>query len=113
MPLYISLIYRVMKEEETHEGCIEQIYRLFTEGLYVEAPQIDESNRLRMDGWETNDKTQAKIEALWNQVTQDNFHELADYEGYHSDFLRLFGFGIEGVDYDADVDPQVNWWILL
>ncbi|RUO22058.1 enoyl-ACP reductase FabV [Aliidiomarina haloalkalitolerans] len=109
MPLYISLIYRVMKEEETHEGCIEQIYRLFTEGLYVEAPQIDESNRLRMDGWETNDKTQAKIEALWNQVTQDNFHELADYEGYHSDFLRLFGFGIEGVDYDADVDPQVNW----
>lgn len=109
MPLYISLIYKVMKEEGTHEGCIEQIYRLFTEGLYVEAPQIDEANRLRMDGWETNDKTQAKIEQLWDQVNQQNFHQLADYQGYHADFLRLFGFGIDGVDYDADVNPVVNW----
>ncbi|MCH8501380.1 MAG: trans-2-enoyl-CoA reductase family protein [Aliidiomarina sp.] len=109
MPLYISLIYKVMKEEGTHEGCIEQIYRLFTEGLYVEAPQIDESNRLRMDGWETNDKTQAKIEQLWDQVNQQTFHQLADYQGYHADFLRLFGFGIDGVDYDADVNPVVNW----
>ncbi|QTF91419.1 enoyl-ACP reductase FabV, partial [Halomonas sp. BM-2019] len=109
MPLYISLIYKVMKEEGTHEGCIEQIYRLFTEGLYVEAPQIDEANRLRMDGWETNDKTQAKIEQLWDQVNQQTFHQLADYQGYHADFLRLFGFGIDGVDYDADVNPVVNW----
>ncbi|EGN76272.1 uncharacterized paraquat-inducible protein B [Idiomarina sp. A28L] len=109
MPLYISLIYGVMKEEGTHEGCIEQIYRLFTEGLYTDSPRLDEANRLRMDGLETNEATQAKIEALWNQVTQENFHELADYKGYHSEFLRLFGFGIEGVDYDADVEPQVSW----
>lgn len=109
MPLYISLIYGVMKEEGTHEGCIEQIYRLFTEGLYTETPRLDEANRLRMDGLETNEATQAKIEALWDQVTQDNFHQLADYKGYHSEFLRLFGFGIEGVDYDADVEPQVSW----
>lgn len=109
MPLYISLIYGVMKEEGTHEGCIEQIYRLFTEGLYHDNPQLDEAHRLRMDGFETNEKTQAKIEALWDQVTQENFHELADYEGYHQEFLRLFGFGIEGVDYDADVEPQVAW----
>ena len=109
MPLYISLIYKVMKEEGTHEGCIEQIYRLFTEGLYAESATLDEQRRLRMDGKETNDATQAKIEALWDQVEQDNFHQLADYEGYHSDFLRLFGFGLENVDYDADVDPVVNW----
>ncbi|RUO21096.1 enoyl-[acyl-carrier-protein] reductase FabV [Aliidiomarina iranensis] len=109
MPLYISLIYGVMKEEGTHEGCIEQIYRLFTEGLYTETPTLDDNSRLRMDGLETNEATQAKIEALWDQITQENFHELADYEGYHAEFLRLFGFAIQGVDYDADVDPQVNW----
>jgi enoyl-[acyl-carrier protein] reductase/trans-2-enoyl-CoA reductase (NAD+) len=109
MPLYISLIYGVMKEEGTHEGCIEQIYRLFTEGLYTDEPNWDAAGRLRMDGKETNPETQAKVKALWDQVTQENFHQLADYEGYHSDFLRLFGFGIEGVDYDADVDPVVSW----
>ncbi|MAD54788.1 enoyl-ACP reductase FabV [uncultured Idiomarina sp.] len=109
MPLYISLIYRVMKEEGTHEGCIEQIYRLFTEGLYEENPSLDEAGRLYMNGYETNEKTQAKVEALWDQVTQDNFHELADYAGYHQDFLHLFGFGFDNVDYDADVNPKVNW----
>lgn len=109
MPLYISLIYGVMKEEGTHEGCIEQIYRLLTEGLYAANPKLDEAGRLRMDGKETNDATQAKIKALWDQVNQDNFHQLADYEGYHSDFLKLFGFGIAGVDYDADVNPVVSW----
>ncbi|RUO56141.1 enoyl-ACP reductase FabV [Pseudidiomarina homiensis] len=109
MPLYISLIYGVMKEEGTHEGCIEQIYRLFTEGLYTDEPNWDAAGRLRMDGKETNPETQAKVKALWDQVTQDNFHQLADYEGYHSDFLKLFGFGMEGVDYDADVDPVVSW----
>lgn len=109
MPLYISLIYRVMKEEGTHEGCIEQIYRLFTENLYVEVPTTDEQNRLRLDGWETNERTQAKIQDLWDQVTQDNFHTLADYAGYHSDFLRLFGFGIEGIDYTAEVEVLVDW----
>lgn len=109
MPLYISLIYKVMKGEGTHEGCIEQIYRLFTEGLYHSNPELDEAGRLHMDGYETNDATQAKIEALWDQVTQENFHELADYQGYHQDFLNLFGFGFDNVDYDADVNPKVNW----
>ncbi|MDV6316881.1 enoyl-ACP reductase FabV [Idiomarina sp. HP20-50] len=109
MPLYISLIYKVMKEEGTHEGCIEQIYRLFTEGLYASNPELDEAGRLHMDGYETNDETQAKVEALWDKVTQDNFHQVADYEGYHQDFLHLFGFGFDNVDYDADIDPKVNW----
>lgn len=109
MPLYISLIYGVMKQDGTHEGCIEQIYRLFTEGLYADAPALDEAGRLRMDGKETNAATQAKIKALWDQVNQDNFHQLADYQGYHADFLKLFGFGLAGVDYEADVEPMVNW----
>ena len=109
MPLYISLIYKVMKEEGTHEGCIEQIVGLFNECLLNENAATDETNRFRMDGKETNDTTQAKIEALWGQVTQDNFHDLSDYAGYNADFLNLFGFGFNGVDYEADVDPQAEW----
>lgn len=109
MPLYISLIYKVMKEEGTHEGCIEQISGLFSEKLLQEAPETDEVNRLRMDGKETNDATQAKIKALWDQVTQDNFHELSDYAGYHGEFLNLFGFGFDGVDYDQEVSPLADW----
>ncbi len=109
MPLYISLIYKVMKEEGTHEGCIEQIAGLFTQCLFGDSPTLDEANRYRMDGKETNDATQAKIKALWDQVTQDNFHQLSDYAGYHHEFLKLFGFDIPGVDYEADVDPMVKW----
>ncbi len=109
MPLYISLIYQVMKEEGTHEGCIEQIVGLFNTCLYGDNPTLDEANRYRMDGKETNDATQAKIKQLWDQVTQENFHELSDYAGYHHEFLKLFGFDIDSVDYDADVDPQVSW----
>lgn len=109
MPLYISLIYKVMKEDHTHEGCIEQITGLFKEKLLQDNPQTDEANRLRMDGKETNERTQAKIKALWDQVTQENFHDLSDYEGYHHEFLRLFGFDIPGVDYDAEVNHQVDW----
>ncbi|RDV24052.1 trans-2-enoyl-CoA reductase family protein [Alteromonas aestuariivivens] len=109
MPLYISLIYKVMKEEGTHEGCIEQIFGLFNGCLYGDAPTLDEKNRYRMDGKETNDATQAKIQALWDQVTQDTFHELSDYAGYNHEFLKLFGFDIDSVDYEQDVDPLVGW----
>lgn len=109
MPLYISLIYKVMKEEGTHEGCIEQVAGLFSEKLLQANPDTDEVNRLRMDTKETNDQTQAKIKALWDQVTQENFHELSDYAGYNHEFLRLFGFDIPGVDYDADVSPLKDW----
>ncbi|MDU0353590.1 trans-2-enoyl-CoA reductase family protein [Paraglaciecola aquimarina] len=109
MPLYISLIYKVMKEEGTHQGCIEQIYDLFNEKLNQAKPEVDENGRLYMNGKETNEATQAKIKALWDQVTQDNFHELSDYAGYHHDFLKLFGFDVPGVDYDADVDTLADW----
>jgi enoyl-[acyl-carrier protein] reductase/trans-2-enoyl-CoA reductase (NAD+) len=109
MPLYISLIYKVMKEEGTHQGCIEQIYDLFTDKLTQTQPKVDELGRLYMNAKETNDATQAKIKFLWDQVTQENFHELSDYAGYHHEFLKLFGFDLPGVDYDAEVDTLIDW----
>lgn len=109
MPLYISLIYKVMKEEGTHQGCIEQIYDLFAQKLTQAQPETDDLSRLYMNDKETNDATQAKIKALWDQVTQDNFHDISDYEGYHHDFLKLFGFDISGVDYDAEVETLIDW----
>lgn len=108
MPLYISLVYKVMKEEGTHEGCIEQIYRLYTEGLYTDTPRLDDSNRLRVDERELRAETQRKIEALWPQVNGENLFELSDYKGYQADFLKLFGFGVEGVNYQADFSPLVK-----
>lgn len=108
MPLYISLIYKVMKEEGTHEGCIEQLYRLFTEGLYTDTPRLDRNNRLRMDDRELRRETQAKIEKLWPAVTAENLFDLTDFKGYQEDFLKLFGFGVEGIDYKTDIGPQVE-----
>lgn len=107
MPLYISLVYKIMKAEGTHEGCIEQLYRLFTEGLYTDHPRLDDANRLRMDNLELNAETQAKIEKLWPTVTEENLFEVTDYKGYNEDFLRLFGFGFSGIDYESESDPMV------
>jgi enoyl-[acyl-carrier protein] reductase/trans-2-enoyl-CoA reductase (NAD+) len=109
MPLYISLMYQVMKDEGTHEGVIEQIYGLFDTLLLNDNPEMDEDNRLRMDGVETNDHIQGKIKAIWPNVTTENFPELGDYQGYNDDFLKLFGFGFDGVDYDADISPIADW----
>ena len=108
MPLYISLLYRVMKAEGTHEGCIEQIYGLFRQCLYNPARVLDEGGRLRMDGKELSDHVQAEVTALWQQVETANIDELTDYKGYHQEFLRLFGFGYSHVDYEADVSPMVT-----
>lgn len=108
MPLYISFVYKVMKEEGTHEGCIEQLYRLYTEGLYTDSPRLDDTGRYRMDEKELRPETQAKIEKLWPEVTEENLFELTDYKGYQADFLKLFGFGFEGVDYEADISPVVE-----
>ena len=108
MPLYISILYKVMKEEGTHEGCIEQLYRLYTEGLYTDAPRLDDTNRFRMDDRELEPELQEKVEAIWPQVTEANLFELTDYKGYNDEFLKLFGFGVDSVDYEADVDPVVE-----
>ncbi len=109
MPLYISLMYKVMKDEGCHEGVIEQIYGLFNQLLLVDSPQMDEANRLRMDDVETNEHIQGLILKIWPKVTTENFSELGDYQGYNEDFLKLFGFGFDGVDYEADVSPLANW----
>ena len=102
-------MYQVMKDEGCHEGVIEQIYGLFNTLLLADNPPVDEDKRLRMDDVETNDHIQGKIKALWPNVTTENFPELGDYQGYNEDFLKLFGFGFDGVDYEADVEQQVAW----
>jgi enoyl-[acyl-carrier protein] reductase/trans-2-enoyl-CoA reductase (NAD+) len=108
MPLYLSVLFKIMKAAGTHEGCIEQVYGLFRDSLYGEVPQLDEEGRLRADSKELEPAIQAQVEEIWNQVTTDNLHELSDFAGYKSEFMRLFGFEIDGVDYDAEVDPLVN-----
>ena len=108
MPLYLSILFRVMKEEGTQEGCIEQLYRLFTEGLYTASPRMDEVNRFRMDDLELKPETQAKVEALWPKVTAENLLEITDFKGYNHEFLKLFGFDRSDVDYDADVESMVE-----
>ncbi len=109
MPLYISLMYQVMKDERCHEGVIEQIYGLFNNLLLADNPPLDEAKRLRMDGVETNDDIQGKIKAVWSKVTTENFPELGDYQGYNQDFLKLFGFEFDNVDYDQDISPLADW----
>lgn len=107
MPLYLSLLFKVMKERGTHEGCIEQVYGLFKDSLYGSGPHLDEAGRLRADLKELDDAVQGRVQELWPKVTTENLHALTDFDGYKREFLRLFGFGIERVDYEADVSPDV------
>ncbi|MBK1979833.1 trans-2-enoyl-CoA reductase family protein [Achromobacter xylosoxidans] len=108
MPLYLSLLFKVMKQQGTHEGCIEQVYGLYRDSLCGAAPILDAEGRLRADGKELAPAVQAQVQALWPQVTESNLYELTDFAGYKRDFMRLFGFEIDGVDYNADVDPDVK-----
>lgn len=105
VPLYISLLYKIMKAGGTHEDCIEQMDRLFRERLGN--PQPDESGRIRLDDWEMTEEVQGLIARRWDEVNTGNLPELGDLEGYRAAFLKLFGFGLEGVDYAADTDPSV------
>lgn len=102
VPLYIALLYKTMKEEGLHEGCIEQMHRLFTEKLPKE--EVDAEGRLRLDDWELRDEVQNKIAGLWDTVTTENIKELGDIEGYWEDFYQMFGFHYDNVDYGADVE---------
>lgn len=106
MPLYLSILFKIMKAEGTDEHCIEQIERLFSECLYTDTPRIDNANRYRVDEKELEPHVQSQVEAIWEAVTEENIAELADYKAYSSDFLKLFGFGIDGIDYDADINPS-------
>jgi enoyl-[acyl-carrier protein] reductase/trans-2-enoyl-CoA reductase (NAD+) len=108
VPLYISLLFKVMKAAGNHEDCIEQMDRLFRDFLYTEnGPIVDEAGRIRVDDWEMGDAIQTEVMRRWNIVETSNLDELGDFSGYQENFLRLFGFGLAGVDYDADVDPVV------
>lgn len=108
MPLYLSILFKEMKEAGTHEGCIEQLHRLFSECVYSDSPRLDENNRFRVDELELKPEMQTKVEAVWAKVTSDNLADLSDYDGYRSEFLRLFGFGVDGVDYETDVSPLIE-----
>ncbi len=107
MPLYISAMFKVMKADGTYEGCIEQIQNLFIENIYSETPRLDDKNRYRQNYKELEDSVQQRVTDIWNRVDTDSIDELTDYVAYHAEFLKLFGFGIDGVDYDADINPEV------
>ena len=108
VPLYISLLYKVMKAEGTHEDCIEQMDRLFRDRLYNGNPQPDEAGRIRIDDWEMAPAVQQLVDQRWTEVNTDNLRQIADFDGYQAGFLKLFGFGLNGVDYTADVDTAVK-----
>ena len=108
IPLYISLLYKVMKEKELHEGCIEQIERLFSDRLYTSNIAKDAQGRIRVDDLEMREDVQAEVLELWKQVNTETLPALGDLEGYTTDFFNLFGFRVEGVDYTTDVNELVN-----
>jgi enoyl-[acyl-carrier protein] reductase/trans-2-enoyl-CoA reductase (NAD+) len=109
IPLYISLLYKVMKEEHLHEGCIEQIERLFAERLYTGNPvPTDEQGRIRIDDLELRADVQAKVAALWAQATTETLPEIGDMDGYKTDFYNLFGFKVPHVNYAEDVNELVE-----
>jgi enoyl-[acyl-carrier protein] reductase / trans-2-enoyl-CoA reductase (NAD+) len=109
VPLYISILYKVMKAAGTHEGCIEQIQRLFATQLYNgSALLFDEAGRVRVDDWEMRPAIQAAIAEVWPQVNTENLADLTDIAGYRTEFLKLFGFGLAGIDYEADIEPHVE-----
>lgn len=109
VPLYISLLYKVMKERGLHEGCIEQIHRLFAERLFNGAePQLDGEGRIRIDDWEMKPEVQKAVADLWPDVTSENLEAVSDIKSYRSEFLKLFGFGLPGVDYETEADPRAD-----
>ncbi|WP_396212373.1 enoyl-ACP reductase FabV [Flavobacterium sp.] len=109
IPLYISLLYKVMKNEGLHEGCIEQIQRLYQQRLYTgnEVP-TDDKGRIRIDDWEMRDDIQSQVSKLWAEATTENLENIGDLEGYRKDFYNLFGFGFDKVDYKAETDEMVQ-----
>lgn len=106
VPLYISLLYKVMKAKGLHENCIMQMVRLYRDFLFSgQAADADAQGRLRLDDWEMGTEVQEEVAGLWQQVTADNLRQLADIEGFRREFLQHHGFGMPGVDYTLDVDP--------
>ena len=108
VPLYVSMLFKIMGELGTHEGCIEQTSRLFSDRLYgpKEGIELDDKGRIRLDDWEMEPEVQSRIVELWPQVCTENLRELTSFDKYQKDFLSLFGFGHPSVDYEAEVDPE-------
>jgi enoyl-[acyl-carrier protein] reductase/trans-2-enoyl-CoA reductase (NAD+) len=106
VPLYISLLFKVMKQQQIHEGCIEQIYRLFHEHLYGNSI-TDSAGRIRLDDLEMREDVQNEVSRRWQQISTDNLANISDIEGYRQEFYKLFGFGIQSVNYQKEVDPVV------
>lgn len=108
VPLYLSILFRVMKEQNIHEGCIEQMYRMIHDRLCTGGEVLTDENRLiRMDDWEMRPEVQNAVQEIWNTLSQDNLDQVTDIEEYWQEFYEIFGFHIEGVDYEADVDIQL------
>ena len=106
VPLYASILFRVMKDMQVHEDCIQHIHRLMRDHLYAaEPPGLDAVGRLRVDDWELQDDVQAEVKRRFAAVDTDNLMQLSDLAGFRRDFLRIFGFEADGVDYEADVSP--------
>lgn len=109
VPLYISLLYKVMKEKGIHEGTIEQMQRLFAERLYADGEvALDEQGRIRVDDWEMREDVQEEVSKLWSQMTTETLEEISDIKGYRDEFFGLFGFHVDGIDYDADTNEVVD-----
>ena len=104
VPLYFAILYKVMKEKDIHEGCIEQISRLYTEKLFNGAPILDETGKIRLDDWELREDVQKEVMDIWSKIDSSNIKELADVEGYWEDFYHMFGFKFDNIDYTKDVD---------
>lgn len=108
MSVYLSLLFKVMKEQGTHEGCIEQTTRLFQTQLFSDKQRLDDGGRIRMDELELDPSVQDYVREHWDQVDNSTLSTLTDFEGYQQAFLQMHGFGFDGVDYEADVDPVVD-----
>lgn len=108
VPLYISLLYKVMKEKEIHEGCIEQIQRLFEDRLYSGDMKLDEAGRIRVDDWEMREDVQKEVAELWEQLNTETLGKISDIEGFRKEFFNLFGFNFENVDYEKDVQENLE-----
>jgi len=109
IPLYISLLFKVMKSKKIHEGCIEQIQRLYADKLFSGADvPIDEAGRIRIDDWEMREDVQTEVARLWDEATTETIHAIGDLNGYTKDFKNLFGFGFKTIDYHRDENEMVE-----